>query len=60
MAIQGVGPNSPIPATHNTAATADALKSPAQKIADARTEATAGIKDGDEGSASSSSVNTHA
>lgn len=57
MAIQGVGPNN-VPAPHiGTAATPDALKTPAQKIADQQAEANAGINDGDEKQGVTSIIN---
>lgn len=60
MAIQGIGPNSAIPAAPLTPATADALKTAPQKLADARAEANAGVNDGDEATTLASKVNTHA
>ena len=61
MAIEGIGAatNSPLPAPP-APAIADALKTPAQKLADARAEANAGINDGDEGSTKGAQVNTTA
>ena len=60
MAIQGVGSHTTISTVSNTPATADALKTPAQKIADAAAEANAGINDGDEKPSVASTINTHA
>jgi len=60
MAIQGVGSHASIPTVSNTPATADVLKTPAQKIADAAAEANAGINDGDEKPTLTSTINTHA
>jgi hypothetical protein len=60
MDIQGISPtNSPAPVAA-TLATADALKTAAQKLSDTRAEANAGITDGDEGSGSGKHVNASA
>lgn len=61
MAIEGIAANSPTPVPAPPAsAVADALKTAAQKLSDARAEANAGISDGDEGSAKGARVNTSA
>ena len=61
MAIQGIdaATNSP-PLPQTASAIADALKTPAQKLADAHAEANTGIHDGDEASSTGGNVNTHA